>query len=186
MYELWWIDVETTGLDPITDEIIEISLIQSYCDPVKRFLSPIQSKYTGLREPSCPISIEAFKVNGISLEQVMGKHLDHELLTNIITHTDVFIAHNASFDRSFFEKLFPEVMEKKWFCSMNGINWKKWGFASLGLQSLLKSHHIFPKQAHRAESDVVSLYRLLQEYNPMEKTYFWEMWDNNYHRFLNR
>jgi DNA polymerase III subunit epsilon len=183
MYQLWWIDVETTGLDPRVDEIIEIALIKTTCNPLRRELSSILQRYTALREPSVPISLEASKVNGLTLNDLMGKHFDMELLQNIIAGADAFVAHNASFDRGFFEMLFPEVNRKKWFCSMKNIDWKGWGFPSCGLQSLLRHHHIFPERAHRAESDIVSLYRLLQEPNPLEKAYFWEMWDKTYQQY---
>ena len=186
MYRLWWVDVETTGLDPLRDEIIEIAMFLTECDPQRKWLSPVSQLYTGLQEPSCPISPEASRVNGLTLEHLQGKRLDMELLKKIVHEADGFVAHNASFDKGFVEMILPEVRNKMWFCSIAGIEWKKWGFASAGLQSLLRAHHIFPSKAHRAESDIQSLYLLLQEHNPLDKSYFWEMWDNSYHRFLSK
>ncbi len=184
MYQLWWVDVETTGLDPRKDEIIEIALMRTDCDPSRRWLSPVRQKYVGLREPFCPISVEASKINGLTLKQLTGKKLDNTLIESIILEAHVFIAHNAPFDRSFLEMMFPDIRHKMWFCSMKDIEWKYWGFQSVGLQSLLRAHQIFPHRPHRAESDILSLYQLLQEHNPHDKAYFWEMWDRNYHQFL--
>lgn len=186
MYQLWWVDIETTGLDPRKDEIIEIALIRTDCDPSRRWLSPVKQKYVGLREPYCPISVEASRINGLTLEQLTGKTLNYILMESIIREAHGFIAHNASFDRSFLEMMYPEIHQKWWFCSMKDIDWKHWGFLSSGLQSLLKAHQIFPHRPHRAESDILSLYRLLQEHNPTDKSYFWEMWDRNYHQFLSK
>lgn len=186
MYRLWWVDVETTGLDPMHDEIVEIALILTECDPMRKWLSPVLQKYVGLREPLCPISPEASKINGLTLQNLQGKQLNMELLKRIVHEADGFVAHNASFDKGFLEMILPEVRNKMWFCSLSGIEWKKWGFSSASLQALLRAHHIFPARAHRAESDIQSLLLLLQERNPLDKSYFWEMWDSTYHRYLTK
>lgn len=71
------------------------------------------------------------------------------------------MAHDASIDRTFSERLCPEATGKTWMCSMDGVPWRQKGFGSRALQSLLSDHGIRPEKAHRGLSDVRSALQLL-------------------------
>ncbi|HOP74989.1 MAG TPA: exonuclease domain-containing protein [Bacillota bacterium] len=170
-----FIDVETTGLNPAVEEIIEMAIVLfSYHRQTGKILETID-QYVGLREPSCPISPGAYRVHRISKKAVQGKILDHSRIETMINQAEFIIAHNAQFDLSFVKRLFPEAASKPWLCSMTGINWYRKGYRSRGLQNLLTAHDIQVETAHRADADVRACLLLLSHQNPEGKSYLLEL-----------
>ncbi|MBI5352996.1 MAG: hypothetical protein HZB50_10190 [Chloroflexi bacterium] len=159
------VDVETTGLDARKDEIIELGAVLFSYNQVRKSAVGIQETYSGLREPTISIPVGATKVHGLKNKDVQGKSLDEAAIRRLFGSTNFFIAHNASFDRKFIRKMYPEVCEKDWYCSMNGISWKGIGHKSKGLQNLLSDYKIGTENQHRALGDAVSVYTLLQQVN---------------------
>ncbi|MFW6029471.1 MAG: exonuclease domain-containing protein [Halanaerobiales bacterium] len=172
-----YIDVETTGLSNF-DEIIEFAICLFEFEWESGKILGVVDRYSGLREAAVPINPQAEKVHGISAEDIEGKSLDLERITELIGRTDFLISHNVAFDKRFVSKILPSVKNKKWLCSMKGINWKSKGFKSRGLQKLLLAHEIFIKQEHRAESDVLASLKLLSCSNDNGKTYLSELISN--------
>src|SRR3954447_15286520 len=116
-----FIDVETTGLSPRTDEVIEFAAdLFAFNRKTGEVLGVIDS-YCGLREPAVPISPQASAVNGITERMVRGKRLDTARISSIISRADFALAHNATFDRSFVVRLFPEAGQREWFWSMRNL-----------------------------------------------------------------
>ncbi len=170
------VDVETTGFDASKNEILELAAILFSYNRVTNSSSEIKEKYVGLREPTKPIPTEATKVHGIKNKDVHGKSLDDAIIRRLFNQTDIFIAHNASFDRGFIKKVYPEVDKKDWYCSMNGISWKKYGHASKGLQKLITDYKIQVENSHRGLDDAMAVYYLLQQLNKStQKTYLTEL-----------
>jgi len=169
------LDVETTGLSPDTDEILELSITLFAFERNQGRIIGIIDEYTGLREPRRSIPRRVSEIHGITMKDVRGKQLDHERIEQLIGAADFLIAHNAKFDRGFLSKLYPGVASKKWLCSMQGIDWHRKGFSSRSLQNLLFSHQIVVEQAHRADADVKGCLRLLARSNRDGNTYFCEL-----------
>jgi DNA polymerase III epsilon subunit family exonuclease len=91
-------DVETTGLDPKNDEIIEIGI-------VKVEMGKICNQFSQLFKPSVPISRVITQITGIKPEDCRDKPLLKESITEI---TPFFkegwiISHNAVFDVNFLQ-----------------------------------------------------------------------------------
>lgn len=170
-----FIDVETTGLDPNHEEIIEFAISLFAFNRESGKIMGIIDEYIGLREPSCPISRGAFMVHQISKEAVKGMILDRAKIENLINQADFLIAHNAGFDKGFVGKLFPIALSKPWYCSMNGIKWYQKGYPSKALQKLLSAHRIKVEEAHRAGADVRSCLLLLSQVNEEGVTYLLEL-----------
>lgn len=155
------VDVETTGLDPRHDEIIELALILFAFRRDNFAVAGIVDEYLGRREPSRPISPGAAQVNKITMEELRGESLDEAKITEMIGRAEFLIAHNASFDKGFVCRLYQCAKEKPWFCSMKGINWYRTGCASRSLQSLLQKNGIRTARAHRADGDVLATLQLI-------------------------
>lgn len=92
------LSIETTGLDPFEDEVLQISA----CDGdgnilLNTFIRPY------LKQTWC----EAERIHGITPETVSNAHLFHEInaqLQEIINSANLIISYNVNFVASFLEK----------------------------------------------------------------------------------
>jgi DNA polymerase-3 subunit epsilon len=156
-----FIDVETTGLSPRTDEVIEFAAdLFAFNRKTGEVLGVIDS-YCGLREPAVPISPQASAVNGITERMVRGKRLDTARITSIISRAEFALAHNATFDRNFVVRLFPEAGQRNWFCSMRNVDWYAEGCEGRSLEHLLRWFGVANATAHRAGADNAATLTLL-------------------------
>jgi len=156
-----FVDVETTGLDPASDEIVELAIVLFAFDRETGTITGILDEYTGLREPSRPIPRQATAVHGITQRMVRGRRLDDARVRALLEQAEFLVAHNARFDRAFVTRLYPETAAKVWLCSMRGVDWRRHGHASRALQNLLAAHGIRVERAHRAGADCRAALALL-------------------------
>lgn len=175
------VDVETTGLSPRYDEIIEISCCLFSFSRQTGIITGVLEEYTGLREPTRPISRGAARVHSISSLEFKGRQLDRGRIEELLQRAEFVIAHNARFDRGFVVKIFAAGREKRWLCSMSGINWRQEGFRSRRLQHLLQAHGIQVQRAHRAEEDVKAVLKLLScSCSSSGRSYLYELLKKNF------
>jgi DNA polymerase III subunit epsilon len=173
------VDVETTGLGPDSDEVIELALkLFSYRNETGEVIEILEED-SFLREPKSSSALknynQAFKVHGIPFESVRGKSFSDMKIKTYFHRADSVFAHNASFDRSFLYRLYPEVNDLKWYCTMRGVPWKKYGFPNGKLLTLLQSHQITEFQTHRAMDDITYLLELLKKTSPNGNLYLREV-----------
>ncbi|MFC4320483.1 exonuclease domain-containing protein [Litchfieldia salsa] len=173
------VDVETTGLSPDYDEMIEVALILFSFNKKTGEVIDILEEHTYLREPLAATARSnydaAYRVHGIPFSDVKGKEFDDYLINETFNKTDLIIAHNASFDRSFLFRMYPNINEKKWYCSMRNIKWKDYGFLNKKLLTLVKGHRIASTQSHRALDDTIQLLNLLKLKSPKDEFYLKEL-----------
>ncbi len=162
-----YLDLETTGLNPDLDEIIEIGMVPFTYGPEGQIYS-VEAPYSKLREPSEPISEEVTKVNNITNDMVSGKTIDPNEVFDFVKKAGLIIAHNASFDRVFMEKFSPEFAEKPWACSMAQIPWKEEGFGGERLSHIAADLGFF-YDAHRAVEDCHAGIEVLSHILPVSK-----------------
>lgn len=169
------VDVETTGLDPRRDEVIELAVVLFRFGPSGTVVKESVEEYVGLREPSFPIPPEATRVHGLTDADVAGRRLDEERVRGLAVRADYVIAHNARFDRPFVEGLFPDAFRgKTWLCTCHDVNWKAWGAPSKSLPSLTR-HFRIPHTAHRALGDARATLALLGQRGPHGTTVLTEL-----------
>ena len=111
------IDVETTGLDPNTDGIVEIAaVILDYADPNDMNYPRVTIALDTLVRPQCPIPAQACAIHHITCAMVR----DAPTWTNVsqqleqITTGCTLAAHNAKFDGGF---VAPD-RAGEWICTM--------------------------------------------------------------------
>jgi len=96
--EIAFLDLETTGFDPLRDEIIELAVV------VKRGLDEV-GRYTTLVKPRRPIPHETTQLTGIDDSLVAEAPPVESALSQLVTLIGKrpMVAHNAAFDRGFLE-----------------------------------------------------------------------------------
>lgn len=170
-----FVDVETTGLSSIRDDVIELAIVLFQFHRATGELLGVVDEFSGLQEPSRPIPARATAVNCISDDDVRGHVLDHAVALGLLARADFLVAHNASFDRGFLLRMYPSLGAKPWLCSLRDIDWRRRAVVSLRLQNLLDMHGLQSDKAHRALADCRSALRLLAYRGPDGSTYFQEM-----------
>ena len=155
------LDTETTGADHSKDRIIELGMVRFEFDPESGEVYRLLDTFNGMEDPLMPISPEASKVNGITDEMVIGKHIDDEEVARFVRDASLVIAHNAQFDRKFMESRFPIFEGIDWGCSFTQVDWGGEGFGTSKLDYLATRFGFF-YDAHRAMSDCIALLDVLR------------------------
>jgi len=155
-----FLDLETTGLDKNENKIIELAVKVAAIDNNTYQLNGILDEYQGFQDPEETIDEKITQINGITNEMVKGHNINWDLVQTILIKSDIVVAHNAAFDRSFMDCYLTLSKDKIWACSINDIDWSSRGFASKG-QELLCVWHGFYFESHRAMSDVDALIHLV-------------------------
>lgn len=154
-----FVDVETTGLDPSRDEILELAMLPfrySLDGTVTEVLEP----FDRLREPSIPIPPAITALTGITDAMVVGQTIEPAEVASFAAPAALVIAHNAAFDRQFLERFCSAFSTKPWACSMAEVDWAAEGFEGTKLAYLAAGHGFFYDR-HRAANDCLAAVELL-------------------------
>jgi DNA polymerase III epsilon subunit family exonuclease len=152
-------DVETTGLFPGVDRIVELGAVQFRGDFVI-------DTWTCLVDPGMPIPTDASRVHGITDQQVKGKALLSEALPGFLSFLSrgTPIAHNAEFDVGF---IYTDLVAARLpapdapVLDTRGLARHAFpGRTSYSLANLLKDYGLEAECAHRALADAYSCRRL--------------------------
>ncbi len=106
------IDLETTGLNAMTDEIVEIGAVRLAADGLA------EAEYTTLVKPSQQVSPHITAITGISNEMLEDAPCFQEVLPALLDfcgESPCIIAHNAQFDREFLRLWLPPW---PWLCTL--------------------------------------------------------------------
>ena len=159
------VDTETTGLDPLEDECIEVGAILFHVSSrsviaQQSFLLPVFSN-----------SAEA--INRIPpavtrLDQTWQDGLIY--FKKLIDSADGLVAHNSDFDRKWFGKdPLPEVC-KPWLCTMAEISWpvERQLKARPSVRDLALAYEVPVWNAHRALTDCIYLSEVFRRCDELE------------------
>lgn len=158
--KICFIDLETTGLDKFNSEIIEVAMKVVLVNEKSGDIINVIDEYESLQQPEGIITQTITNVTGITNEMVEGRSIDWNYVNDIVKSSDIMVAHNARFDRGFFDLVSEYSKEKIWCCSVNDINWSDLGFSSKK-QEMLCMWHGFYYSSHRAMNDVNALIHLV-------------------------
>jgi DNA polymerase-3 subunit epsilon len=154
-----FVDVETTGLDPATDEIIELAMLP-FTYGLDGEIYGVHPPFSELRQPSGPIPPEVTRLTGIDDAVVAGHRLDPDAVAAFIAPAALIVAHNAAFDRLFLEAFSEAFAAKPWGCSLAQVPWSEEGFEGGKLGHLLMQAGRF-FDGHRAVHDCEAAVELL-------------------------
>jgi len=154
-----FVDVETTGLDPARDEIIELAMAPFTYGMDGRIYA-VGEVFQQLREPSRPIPPEVTAITGIDDAMVAGHRIDPADVARFAAPAALVVAHNAAFDRKFLERFCETFTTKPWACSMSQVDWAAAGYEGVKLSYLAAGAGFFYDR-HRAAQDCLAAIELL-------------------------
>jgi DNA polymerase III epsilon subunit-like protein len=163
------IDFETTGLKKEQDRIIEIGAVlwdTETSTPVAAFsVLTTDTNYPAITE-------EIERITGIS-QKMLDTHASPINNAMVALHefsrrADYFLAHNAQFDKGFFEEEMKRASithdDKVWLCSMADVTYPE----KIKGQSLIHvsaEHGFVNPFSHRALFDVMTMLRVVSHYD---------------------
>lgn len=147
-----FIDVETTGLDPASEEIVELAMVNFGYSTEGRIIG-IGDSFEALRDPGRPIPPGVISLTGITDDMVAGRKIEPVDVARFAAPAALVVAHNAEFDRRFCERFCPSFVQKPWACSLRDISWNEEGFVNgARLGNLAAAFGMF-YDGHRAMHD---------------------------------
>ena len=162
-YSVVFLDTETTGMDARRNRIIELGMVKATFSLDRKLLISVDRYYDEFEDPKTPIPEEISKLTGITDEMVKDHYFDDEMVARFLSGRPLVVAHNAAFDRPFFEERFSNLRSLSWCCSLKEIMWKDYGFGSGKLEFLNIMSGYF-SEAHRAYVDCLALLWLMYIY----------------------
>ena len=146
-----FLDVETTGMDSRYDQVIELAMVPFNYSADGRVFD-VEQGFVGLQDPGKPLSPVIVGLTGITDEELRGQRLDANEVRSVLEGVSLVVAHNAEFDRPFFEKTFPGLESLPWACSQREVPWGQLGVQGRKLEYIAYRSGIF-FDGHRAEVD---------------------------------
>lgn len=152
------VDTETTGLDPTKDQLVEVACVLWSVE----HKTEVACWSTLIADPGIK-NEGAFRANRIpagSWMQGMPMHAALEWFRIYEQWSEIIVAHNAEFDRSFLAAHRVGI-DKPWVCTMEDFAWpngRERGFSSV--VALAVAHDVGVTRAHRALTDCLLLSQL--------------------------
>lgn len=117
------IDIETTGLDVNSHELIGLAAMLVEVQKSTGCLIRVLERYDGLQEPAQELSPWAAGIVGYDHSALVGQRFDLQRINEMVQACDLVVAHNAYFDRAFVERVIPAFQSRPWVCSLHDIDW---------------------------------------------------------------
>lgn len=155
-------DLETTGLSPFKDEIIEIGAVRVDKD------GKIVGTFTTLVKPSQPVSEFIQNLTGISNKMLSDAPSIYTVLPRFADFVgdSILVGHNVTFDIAFVQqkaKIYKETKFLNPYVDTLSLTRKVYpNLKSYKLQDLIKEFNLKTYAAHRALADVVATQQLFE------------------------
>lgn len=174
-----WLDGETTGLDPLKNDIVQLACIPvlngvQQDDTFNQYCQPIDYN---------EVDPEALQVNGLTLDFLKKQQTAQAMVSNLVVFARSFnvkftvAGYNVGFDRDFLAALFKKVNREQDFLeiftgdirdTMKRAKVLKGQLATTNIKlATLAEHFNIPINAHDALSDISATIRVDEELSKM-------------------
>lgn len=155
-----FVDLETTGSDPLKDRITEIGVVEAGPNGI--------DEWSVMLDPGQPIPPFIQQLTGISDEMVRGQPTFESLAPALLERLEgkLFIAHNARFDYGFLKNEFKRVGLRFRADVLCTVRLSRSLFPYVrkhGLDALIERFQLAPKGRHRALADADLLWQFWQK-----------------------
>lgn len=157
------VDVETTGMDPARDRIIEIGIVLMRGRRIGR-------RFCSLVNPGLRLSRWISELTGIDPVALSGAPSFEDVAASVqamIGEADYFVAHNARFDYGFVKAEFGRMGQEFHKKSLCTIRLGRKIFPEVGrynLDRMIEHFELTCKNRHRALDDALAAAELLRRY----------------------
>ena len=161
-----YVDCETTGFSFEHDQAIELAMLPfTYAVDDGRIAEVLHDEaQVHLQDPGRALESDIVAVTGLTDDDLRGRRIDVEAATALITRSNLIVAHNARFDRPFFERALPATRAVPWACSLREVPWTSHGCPTGALHCLACHYGVFAQRRHRALPDCeVGVWLLAQD-----------------------
>ncbi len=155
------VDTETTGLNPNTDQVIEIGAIL-YSVKHQTTIEPFSTPLPAQSNPAEHIN----RIKPALLMEVTAEDAQRgvQRIVEMATRAEVIVAHNAEFDKKWFglskngKSTLPALLNFRgealpWVCTCNDFKWPRQTRSGQSLLELAAAHDIGVFGIHRALTD---------------------------------
>lgn len=154
-------DLETTGLDPEVDRIIEIGAIKL------KGMQPV-AEFTSLVTTDIELTDDIIKLTGITPEMLVGQPKIEDVLPKFLEFIEgsLLVAHNAEFDISMIKAACSRVgIDLEWptFCTLKMARELLPDLENKKLDTLAKHFNLTFEARHRAIGDIKVTAGVLKE-----------------------
>ena len=159
------LDTETTGLEPVSAQCIEVGAVLFYV-PSRSVLSQVSFLLPAAANPAKHVNGIAAEVTRLSQPWQAG--LQH--FRALLAAADAVLAHNASFDAKWFGLGPLPPVDKPWICSMDDIEWppERHLRNPPSVRDLALAYGVPVWAAHRALTDCTYLVQVLERCDNLE------------------
>lgn len=149
------LDLETTGLEPEKDKIIEVAAVLFTMDDIVK-------SYETLIDPGCPISAESMAIHHITDDMVSGKPKIEEILPTILSFIGRYpiVGHGITMDIAFLCQAakahnIPTTLSSHTYFDTLRLARLYGESPTNSLETLRQHFNIEQEGAHRAMNDVI-------------------------------
>ncbi len=138
-----YVDLETTGLNPARDEIIEIGILKFDLGLQSGKIVRVDGEYQSLQDPKIPLPAVITRITGLTDADLADQAIAWPEVEAIFQDCDLIVAHNAQFDRGFLERKLPGLKDKIFACSVSQVPWTEHHYGCRKLEHLCWEHGFF-------------------------------------------
>jgi DNA polymerase-3 subunit epsilon len=157
-------DLETTGLHPVSSQIVEIGAVRFRGD------GEVLGQFQQLIDPKAPIPREASRVHGITASMVKGQPILADVLPSFLEFLSdspaLLLAHNASFDLGFLSvalSRFRQPVPAHQTLDTCALARRRISLPRHNLEALGRHWGLIAKEAHRALEDSLLLKQVFEQ-----------------------